>query len=115
MTQRRIAFTFAVAMVAVCTIVPARPRAQSANVPTRLADRDFWTFIRQSSEESGSFHSENLVSNEIKFQQILPQLTQIAVSGRPYVGVGSEQNFTYIDAVKPNIAFIVDLRRGNLD
>jgi hypothetical protein len=32
-----------------------------------------------------------------------------------YLGVGPEQNFTYIAAVKPAIAFIVDIRRGNLD
>ena len=31
------------------------------------------------------------------------------------MGVGPEQNFTYIAALKPSIAFIVDVRRGNLD
>ncbi len=30
------------------------------------------------------------------------------------MGVGPEQNFTYIAAVKPAMAFIVDVRRGNL-
>ena len=34
--------------------------------------------------------------------------------GRAYIGVGPEQNFTYIAAVQPSIAFIVDIRRGNL-
>src|SRR4029079_17347244 len=38
-----------------------------------------------------------------------------AKPGRAYMGVGPEQNFTYIAAVKPKIAFIVDVRRGNLD
>ena len=32
-----------------------------------------------------------------------------------YLGVGPEQNFTYIAALKPRIAFIVDVRRGNRD
>jgi hypothetical protein len=32
-----------------------------------------------------------------------------------YMGVGPEQNFTYIVATKPAMAFIVDIRRGNLD
>ena len=32
-----------------------------------------------------------------------------------YVGVGPEQNFTYIAALKPKMAFIVDIRRGNFD
>jgi hypothetical protein len=31
------------------------------------------------------------------------------------MGVGPEQNFTYIVATKPAMAFIVDIRRGNLD
>src|SRR5262245_15512225 len=35
--------------------------------------------------------------------------------GRVYVGVGPEQNFTYIAAVRPAMAFILDIRRGNLD
>jgi hypothetical protein len=31
------------------------------------------------------------------------------------MGVGPEQNFTYIAALKPSMAFIVDVRHGNLD
>lgn len=55
------------------------------------------------------------MSNEIRFQSIIPELLRRAVPGRAYIGVGSEQNFTYIAAVHPTIAFIVDIRRGNLD
>jgi hypothetical protein len=31
-----------------------------------------------------------------------------------YLGVGPEQNYTYIAAMRPQIAFILDIRRGNL-
>ena len=31
-----------------------------------------------------------------------------------YLGVAPDQNFTYIVAIQPRIAFIVDIRRGNL-
>src|SRR5262245_24759737 len=31
------------------------------------------------------------------------------------MGVGPEQNFTYIASLKPSMVFIVDIRRGNLD
>ena len=31
------------------------------------------------------------------------------------MGVGPEQNFSYIAALKPSMAFIVDIRHGNLD
>jgi hypothetical protein len=42
-------------------------------------------------------------------------LTRTAIPGRAYLGVGSEQNFSYIAAVRPSMVFIVDIRRGNLD
>ncbi len=35
-------------------------------------------------------------------------------SGGVYLGVGPEQNFTYIAAVRPRLALIIDIRRGNL-
>ena len=37
-----------------------------------------------------------------------------AKPGGVYLGVGPEQNFTYIAAIRPKIAFITDVRRGNL-
>ena len=46
---------------------------------------------------------------------MLPPLVQKARQNRVYVGVGPEQNFTYIVALKPKMAFIVDVRRGNFD
>ena len=81
----------------------------------RLTDQEFWKVSSDASEPGRPFHSENLVSNEIRFQTIVPALVQAAVPGRAYIGVGSEQNFTYIAATRPSIAFIIDLRRGNLD
>ena len=90
-------------------------RAAAAQLPTRLTDQEFWKLASESSEPSGTFHSENLVSNEIRFQTVVPALVRSAVPGRAYIGVGSEQNFTYIAATRPAIAFVVDIRRGNLD
>jgi len=90
------------------------PRA-AAELPPRLTDQEFWRLASEYSEPDGSFHSENLVSNEIRFQTVIPGLIEKAVPGRAYVGVGSEQNFSYIVAVRPAMAFIVDIRRGNLD
>src|SRR5436190_24270508 len=81
-----------------------------AQTPARLTDQEYWKLSSESSEPGGSFHSENLVSNEIRFQTIIPALTRSAAPGRAYIGVGSEQNFTYIAAVRPAIAFIIDIR-----
>ena len=83
--------------------------------PTPLSDQEFWQRSSDYSEPGGTFHSENLVSNEALFQTVIPALAKTAVPGRAYLGVGSEQNFSYIAAVRPLIVFIVDIRRGNLD
>ena len=61
----------------------------------------------------GSYRSDNLVSNERSLQQIMPALVQARRSGA-YLGVGPEQNFTYITALEPSIAFVIDIRRENL-
>jgi len=45
---------------------------------------------------------------------VLAELSVGRQPGSAYVGVGPEQNFTYLLAVKPKIAFIVDIRRQNL-
>jgi hypothetical protein len=85
------------------------------HVPPRLTNQEFWKLSTDFSESDGTFHSENLVSNEARFQEIVPGLVAAAKPGRAYLGVGSEQNFTYMAALRPEMAFIVDIRRGNLD
>src|SRR5262245_22959355 len=84
-------------------------------LPAELSDQEFWNLSTESSEPDGSFRSDNLLSNELYFQYVIPQLTQLAKLERVYIGVGPEQNFTYIAALKPKMVFIVDIRRANLD
>src|SRR5204863_6482994 len=43
------------------------------------------------------------------------ELTTRLGDGGAYLGVGPEQNFTYIAALKPRIVFVLDIRRGNRD
>src|SRR5215475_9307599 len=80
-----------------------------------LGDEEFWRITQDFSERAGTFQSDNLLSNERWFQHVVPPLVQRAQQNRVYVGVGPEQNFTYIVALKPKMAFIVDIRRGNFD
>lgn len=103
--------------ITVTSSLPVAFQARSVlePLPAQLSDSEFWRLASEFSEPDGTFHSENLVSNEEEFQTVIPPLLQKAVPGRAYVGVGSEQNFTYISALRPTIAFIVDIRRGNLD
>jgi hypothetical protein len=85
-----------------------------ARLPDRLADSTWWRLVRELSEPGGYFRSENFVSNEMGLQYVVERLRAIAPPGGVYVGVGPEQNFTYIAALQPRIAFIVDIRRQNL-
>ena len=89
----------------------------SGGLPSSLSDRDFWQLSVDASEPSGYFRSENLTSNELQFEYVIPALVNLAGRARQarvYLGVGPEQNFTYISALRPSMAFIVDIRRGNL-
>jgi hypothetical protein len=91
------------------------PAARSAgDLPAKLSDAEFWKIVQDFSEDNGFFRSDNLLSNELWFQTIVPALVSALPSGGVYMGVGPEQNFTYIAALKPRMVFIVDIRRGNL-
>jgi hypothetical protein len=72
---------------------------------------EFARMVNEFSEDGGYFWSENLISNETSYLHIVPSLHEIGASGGAYIGVGPEQNFTYIAKIRPQIAFIVDIRR----
>jgi hypothetical protein len=103
-------------LAATLSLAPlAAARILTEPIADRLSDQQFWKLSSEASEPDGTFRSDNLLSNELGFQTVIPELTRTAKQGRIYMGVGPEQNFTYIVALKPAMAFIVDIRRGNLD
>ena len=79
-----------------------------------VSDEAFWKMVVDMSEPDGSFQFENFLSNELGYQYVIPRLLQITKPGGVYMGVAPEQNFTYIAAMKPKMAFIVDIRRQNM-
>ncbi|TAK16628.1 MAG: hypothetical protein EPO35_04925 [Acidobacteria bacterium] len=85
-----------------------------AEIPARLSDKDFWALSERFSEPNGEFQSDNFLSNERGYQAVIPELIKTAKAGRIYLGVGPEQNYPYILALKPQLAIIFDVRRGNL-
>ncbi|HET7695272.1 MAG TPA: hypothetical protein VFK57_06150 [Vicinamibacterales bacterium] len=91
------------------------PAPAPLKLPERLSNEEFWTLVNDLSEPNGYFRSDNLLSNEVWLQYVIPDLLAVAKPGRVYMGVGPEQNFTYIAALKPAMVFITDVRRGNLD
>lgn len=83
----------------------------AAPQPNRLPAAEFTRLIRTLSEEGGYFFSDNFTSNEDSYLTVLDKLKELGATGGAYIGVGPEQNFTYIAKVRPKIAFIVDIRR----
>jgi hypothetical protein len=63
------------------------------------------------SEPAGTFAlSDNFVSNE---PHLAENVRRLRPTGGVYIGVGPEQNFSYIARVRPEMAFIIDIRREN--
>src|SRR5437867_9216015 len=100
------------AVLALCFFLGIAWSAQE--LPVRLSDEAFWKLITDFSEPGGRFASDNFVSNELATQHVLSDLILSRKASGAYLGVGPEQNFTYIVALKPKIAFIFDIRRQNM-
>ena len=101
------------AAIAALSVTAAQPRSARA-LPERIDDQTFWQMVNELSEPGGYFRSDNFISNEGELQYVISDLTRTVPRGRAYVGVGPEQNFTYIAALEPGISFIVDIRRQNM-
>ena len=98
-----------------CVVLVLTPAFRAARpLPAELTDVEFWQLVTNASETGGGFISENLVSNELGYPYIIPSLIERVPPGGAYMGVGPEQNFSYMAAIRPSIAFIVDIRRQNM-
>jgi hypothetical protein len=83
----------------------------SVQAADNLPAAEFARLVRDLSEEGGYFRSDNFTSNETSYLHIVNKLREQGATGGAYIGVGPEQNFTYIAKVRPKIAFIIDIRR----
>ncbi len=116
LTRRSLLVAAATMAVCLAWFRPASTgRLGEPALPDRLSDAEFWQLATTLSEPNGFFRSDNLVSNEAGYQSVVPGLQRAIAPGGVYLGVGPEQNFTYIAAIRPSLAFIVDIRRGNRD
>ncbi|MEZ5318544.1 MAG: hypothetical protein R2752_14175 [Vicinamibacterales bacterium] len=90
----------------------ARRAGRTPDLPARLSDADFWRLASESSEPDGYFRiTDNFTSNENEIGTLFSRLRDQQLTGDVYLGVGPEQNFTYIAAIEPSMAFILDIRR----
>ncbi len=92
------------------SLPPLAQAAQAQKLPTELSDSAFWNIISNFSESEQPF-TTYLVSNENFFPDMVSSLVALNARGGGYIGVAPEQNYHYIAAIRPQIAFILDIRR----
>ena len=81
---------------------------------TVRGDTSFAGTVARLSEAPGYFDSDNLISNETSYLHAVSHLRSGQVRGGAFVGVGPDQSFSYIAAIRPSVAFMIDIRRDNL-
>ena len=102
------------ALIAVATPAPLSAQAAAARPESCAAAADFPRLVACLSEPGGYFDTDNLISNERSYLHVLGPLRRLGVRGGAYIGVGPDQNFSYIARIRPTVAFVVDIRRDNL-
>lgn len=107
----------------ITTAAPAETRAESAppavtgsaaEAAPAAPDTSFADLVNKLSEPDQHFFSDNYISNETSYLHVADSLSKSAPPGGAYIGVGPEQNFSYIALTRPKLAFIVDIRRENM-
>jgi hypothetical protein len=88
-------------------------RSSGQTAPPQAA-ATFAATVSALSEPGGYFDTDNLISNERSYLQVTAALRRAGVRGGAYVGVGPDQNFSYIAEIRPSVAFIIDVRRDNM-
>jgi len=83
-------------------------------IGSERADTAFGSRVARLSEPAGYFDSDNLISNESSYLHPVGALRALKVRGGAYIGVGPDQNFSYMAAIRPRIAYLIDIRRDNL-
>src|SRR5207249_6544654 len=113
--RRRIVLASAAALVAFLgplSLTSSRLVATEL-IPSQLSDEAFWNMVTEFSEPNRYFRADNFVSNETTFQYVIRELKKVTPGG-VYLGVGPDQNFTYVVAMQPKMAIIFDIRRQNM-
>ncbi len=76
-------------------------------------DQSFARVVEGLSEPETGRPADNLITNEDSFARVSDDLERLAPEGGVYLGVGPDQNFTYIARARPRLAFVLDFRRRN--
>ena len=88
-----------------------QPRAAT---DLQVSIQQFARYIDEWSEPEGYFDSDNFISNETSYLHVIDQLKERVKPGGIYLGVGPDQNLSYIVHTRPALAVITDIRRQNM-
>src|SRR2546422_3310718 len=94
--------------------IPWSPQPPRAATDVQVSIEQFGRYIDEWSEAEGYFDSDNFISNETSYLHVVDQLQQRVKAGGIYLGVGPDQNFSYIAHTRPMLAVITDIRRQNM-
>lgn len=101
--------TLRLLVLTVFAVLPSPACAQAPAVEGSLA-----ALSQALSEPGGYFDTDNLISNESSYLHVMGELDDLQLRGGAYLGVGPDQNFSYIARIRPRLAIIIDIRRDNL-
>jgi hypothetical protein len=102
------------ALIAVAIAIGPWSHRAATQTAATASSSPLASLVERLSEPNGDFDTDNLISNESSYLHVMPALEQGGVTGGVYIGVGPDQNFSYIARIRPSAAFIIDIRRDNL-
>src|SRR5438105_13544273 len=102
------------ALVLAASTGPWTPEPPRAATDVQVNIDQFGRYLDEWSESEGYFDSDNFISNETSYLHVVDQLQQRVKPGGIYLGVGPDQNFSYIVHTRPMLAVVTDIRRQNM-
>jgi hypothetical protein len=90
------------------------PEAPVAAADVQISKEQFARYLDEWPEAEGFFDSDNFISNETSYLHVVNELREQVLPGGIYIGVGPDQNFSYIAHTRPALAIVIDIRRQNM-
>lgn len=104
----------ALALVIGASIIPWSREQPQAAADVQVSAEQLGRYIDEWSEPEGYFDSDNFISNETSYLHVIEDLHSRVRPGGIYLGVGPDQNFSYIVHTRPTLAIVTDIRRQNM-
>src|SRR5499427_5267212 len=109
-----LAAAFTVILIIGAATIPWTREQSRAASDVQVSIEQFGRYLEEWSEPEGYFDSDNFISNETSYLHVVDQLQKQVKPGGIYIGVGPDQNFSYIVHARPMLAIVTDIRRQNM-